>query len=76
MHVGYATARVRADHHEKGAMGVDVIDAVLRVVFCDDYRHVVPERAVREHVDQLAQREVVIGDVGSAIREAVFGTRR
>ena len=43
-------------------MPIDVIDAVLRVVLDGDDGHRLPERAVRQPLDDLAQRQIVVRD--------------
>ena len=54
-------------------MGVDVIGAVLRVVFDHEDGSVVPVRAVGDGIDNAAEREVVIGDRG--LRRGLARTR-
>ena len=49
--------------------------AVLRVIFGHEDGHVFPERAVREQLHQLAQRQVVIRHVGSTIGESILRAR-
>ena len=43
-------------------MGIDMIGAVLRVVFEDEDGGVVPVGAMRNGIDYAAEREIVIGD--------------
>jgi hypothetical protein len=46
--------RILADDEGDGAMSVDMIGAVLRVVFDDEDGSVVPVRAVRDGIDYSA----------------------
>ena len=55
---------VRADHQADGAVGVDVVGAVLGVVLDDEDRRLGPELAVRDGLDQPAQGQVVAGHAG------------
>src|SRR5512132_4298034 len=43
-------------------MRIDVVRAVLRVVFQHEYRGVLPVSAVRDRVDDPAEREIVVGN--------------
>ncbi len=56
--------RVRADHQADGAMGVDMVGAVLGVVFDHEDGHLGPVLAVGDGLDDLAQRQVVAGHAG------------
>src|SRR5258708_7473716 len=49
-------------------MGVDVVAAVLGVVFQDEDGGVVPVGAVRDSVDYAAQGQIVVGDRGLGAR--------
>ncbi len=49
-------------------MGVDVVAAVLGVVFEDEDGGVVPVGAVRDGVDHSAQGQIVVGDRGLGAR--------
>ena len=55
---------VRADHQADGAVGVDVVGAVLGVVLDDEDRRLGPVLALRDRLDQPAQGQVVAGDAG------------
>ena len=52
---------VGADDIARAAVTVDVVNAVLRVVFLDEDRRRGPDRAVADGVDIAAKRQVVIG---------------
>jgi hypothetical protein len=39
-----------------------MVDAVLRVVLDDEDRHVLPERRMRQSLDNLPESEIVVGD--------------
>ena len=52
---------VRADHERGAAVRVDVVGAVLHVVFSDDDQRVGGVTAVRHRFDEAAQREIAIG---------------
>ena len=54
-------------------MRIDVIGAVLRVVFDDEDGGVVPVRAVGDGIDHAAERQIVVGDRG--LRRGLAGTR-
>src|SRR5229473_1552910 len=49
-------------------MGVDVVAAVLGVVFEDEDGGVIPVGAVRDGVDYAAQGQIVVGDRGLGAR--------
>ena len=53
--------RIFADDQGGGAMRIDVVGAILRVVFEDENGGVVPIRAVRNRIDDAAERQIVIG---------------
>ena len=55
-------------------MGVDVVGAVLGVVFDDEDRSVVPVGAVRDGLDDAAESEIVVGDGSRGTRSAGGGT--
>src|SRR5438093_8104716 len=55
-------------------MGVDVVGAVLGVVFDDEDRSVVPVGAVRDGLDDAAESEIVVGDGSRGTRNAGGGT--
>ena len=57
---------VRADHQADGAMGVDVIRAVLGVVLDDEDRDLGPVLAVADRFDDSAEGQVVAGHAGPA----------
>src|ERR1035437_10586989 len=65
--------RVFADHEGSGAMGIDVIGAVLRVVLDHEDGSVVPVRTMGDGIDHTAKRQVVIGYRG--LRRRLAGTR-
>ena len=48
-------------------MAVDVVEAGLGVVLDHEDRRVLPVLAVRDLVDDLADREVVVGDLGGGV---------
>ena len=48
-------------------MAVDVVGAVLAVVLDHEDRRVLPVLAVRDLVDDLADGEVVVGDLGGRV---------
>src|SRR5262245_39632883 len=54
--------RVGRDGQCHGAMSVDMIDAALRVVLDDEDGHRRPERTLRQRLDDLAEREIVVGN--------------
>ena len=64
MAVDDAVLGVGADDLDRGAVAVDVVEAGLGVVLDDEDRRVLPVLAVRDRVDDLADREVVVGDLG------------
>ena len=64
---------VRADHKTRGAVGVDVVGAVLRIVFDDEDRHFRPEFAARGGGDDLGEALVVAGDRGVGGKRAGRG---
>jgi hypothetical protein len=49
--IDVAATHVRADRKRHGAMTVDVIDAVLRIVLDHEDRHFFPERRLGERLD-------------------------
>ena len=57
---------VRADDIAWAAMTVNVVDAVLRVVFLDEDRRCGPHVAVADVVDNATNGQVVIGLFGDA----------
>ena len=56
--------RVGAYHQGRTAMGVNVVRAVLGVVFQHENCRVLPELAVADRLDHSAQGQVVIGKIG------------
>src|SRR5205823_1850548 len=64
---------VRAEHVTRRAVGVDVVGAVLGVVFDDEDGHFGPEFTVAGGFDDAADGEVVAGDAG--IRRVGAGGR-
>jgi hypothetical protein len=60
----YATASEGRDHPDGGAVGIDVIGAVLGVVFNDEDGGGGPGGAVGDGVNQHAHGVIVIGVVG------------
>src|SRR5205085_8678729 len=58
-----ARAVVCADEERDGAMTVNVVRAVLRVVFDYEDSGVFPVRTVRDGLDDEAERVVIVGDV-------------
>ena len=57
------TGRILADHEGGGTVRIDVIGAILCVIFQDENRSVLPERAVRDGIDHTAQSEIVVRDI-------------
>ena len=55
--------RVRADDQGDAAMGVDVVGAVLGVVFQHEDGRLRPELAVADRFDDATQRQVVVGQI-------------
>ena len=62
--------RVRADDQRHGAVAVDVVEAVLRIVLDDEDAGVLPELALADRLDDLPQRQVVVGHHGPRRRRA------
>ena len=62
----------RAGHQQHAAVRVHVVHAVLRVVFSDKQRRILPDRRAGKELDDTAQGEVVVRHVGSAIRIAIL----
>ena len=56
--------RVRTDHQRDAAMGVDVVGAVLGVIFQHENGGLRPELAVADRFDHASQRQIVIGQIG------------
>ena len=54
----------------RAAVTVDVVHAILRVVFLDEYRRVIPHAAVADDVDYSTNGQVVIGLFGCGVRRA------
>ena len=50
-----------------GAVGVDVVGAVLGVVLDDEDRRLGPELALADRLDDPAQRQVVAGDAACGV---------
>ena len=65
--------RVRADHQADGAMGIDMIGAVLGVVLDHEDGHLGPVFAVGDRLDDLAERHVVAGHAGPRRERAGAG---
>ena len=59
-----APLHVRADDEAAGAVGIDVVGAVLRVVLDHKNRHFLPKLAVRRGFNDASKREVVARDAG------------
>src|SRR5579871_4045589 len=59
-----ASGRIFADYEGDRAMRIDVVGAVLGVVFEHEDGGIVPVRTVEDGIDNAAQGEVVVGDVG------------
>lgn len=60
---------------EDTAVRVDVIDAILRIVFGDEESGVLPNRGRRKVGNDPAEGEVVIGNIAGAVGIAVRGAR-
>ena len=56
------TGRILADHESDRAVSVDVIGAVLSVIFENENRRIVPVGTVRDRLHHATDREVIIGD--------------
>src|ERR1700688_1486780 len=69
----FGARRVLTDDKSYGAVGIDVIGSILRVVFDYEDGSVVPVRTVRDGIDDAAECKVVIGDRG--LRSGLSGTR-
>ena len=65
--------RVFADGKGNRTMSIDVVGAVLRVIFDHKNGGVVPVGAVRDGIDDASESEVVVGDGG--IRRGLAGAR-
>ena len=65
----------RADGQGDGAMGVDMIGAVLSVVLNHEDCHLAPEPALGDALDDSAQRQVVVGNGRQYGRRAGLGAR-
>src|SRR4029077_19886814 len=72
---GAVLHRVWADDVAWAAMTVDVVDAVLRVVFFEEDGRRGPHIAVADVVDNAANGQVVIGLFGVRGRRAAGGGR-
>ena len=57
-------------------MCIHMIMSILRVILSNEDGHLRPEFAMREQVDNLAQCQVVVGNIRSVIRVAIFRPRR
>src|SRR5439155_24221127 len=68
--VHHAAPGIRADDLDRGAVAVNVVLAGLTVVLDNEDRRVLPVRAVRDGVDDLAGREVVVGDLSGRVERA------
>jgi hypothetical protein len=53
-----------------------MILTVLSVVFRHKDRHVFPEASVRQEVDELAESQIIVGDIGGAIGITFVGAWR
>ncbi len=67
---------VRADRQRDRAMGVDVVRSVLRVVLDHEDRHLLPEPALAQPLDDPSERQVVVADAGRHRPLARRGARR
>src|ERR1019366_1089578 len=65
--------RILADDQGDRPMSVNVVGAVLRIVFDDEDGGVVPVGTVGDGVDDAADRQIVVGDRG--LRRGLAGTR-
>ena len=59
----FAALRVRADHVTRRAITAHMIPAGLRIVFDGEDARLLPKLALAERLDDLAEREVVVGDL-------------
>src|SRR5579864_9027928 len=59
---------VFADDERNGAMRVDVVSAILRVVFENKNGSVIPIWAVRNRIDDASESQVIVGYVGCRAR--------
>ena len=57
----------RADDLDRRPVAVDVVGTVLAVVLDHEDRRVLPVPAVRDLVDDLADGEVTVGDLGLGV---------
>ncbi len=57
-----ASWRIFADHQRDAAMSVNMVRAILRVVFQDKDRRVVPVGTVRHRLNHSTDREVIVGN--------------
>ena len=62
--------RVGADDHGHGAMAIDVVEAVLRIVLDDENARVAPELAVADGLDDSPEGQVVVGHRGGGRRRS------
>src|SRR5581483_11623656 len=69
--VGFRKRRIFADDERDAAVRIDVVGAVLSVVFENQNSGVVPIGAVRNGLDDTAYGEIVIGDRGRRGRQAL-----
>ena len=60
--VEMVAADIGADDEADGAMGIDVVGAILGVVFDDEDGGFFPDRAFADAFDEAAESEVVAGD--------------
>src|SRR5208337_3511842 len=59
---------VGANHITRAAVSVDVVDAVLRVVFLDEDRRRIPDTTVADDVDYATDGQIVVGLFGNRVR--------
>jgi hypothetical protein len=71
---GIAMFDVGTCHHQQATVSVDMIDATLRVIFCDDHQHMSPIRSAGEKVQYSAYSEVIIRHIGMDKGIAVAGS--
>ena len=68
-----APLHVRADDQADRAMAVDVVPAVLGIVFIDEDRGLGPEAAVRDGLHEPAHGQVVVGHQARGVGNAALG---
>lgn len=60
--LGLRKRRILADDESDAPVGIDMVGAILGIIFEDEKGGVVPERAVGNGVDDAADGEIVVGN--------------